>query len=321
MDPSSAEELLSRTFPEAQEGSRNNNNLSPDSEVLTQPKIVNKKVEDNIEVDKPSLSKITLKHKELKSTSGKCLKHPDEELKYFCFDCLTQPICSECVINGVHKTHDVQNIKKAFPIIQSKLEESLKALNLRTGQLSGTIQSFKARLKDYNEQGAIFKEEVKSIFEEIRQKIDKKERDISLLVEPQILETKQEIESAEKRVINRLHSIQNNLSIISDQSNLQNPIAVLNFYADNHKTISQLLEIEKKEEIESLQKRRNIVTPEIIFEIKSKAEDVSKEIENLNTRSLRNDNISVDKSYGKFSKESISGMPGQNYNKIHKKYE
>ena len=50
-----------------------------------------------------------------------CKDHPDEELSYFCFDCLTDCICSECIIHGVHKNHEVQTIRKAYPIIRGRV--------------------------------------------------------------------------------------------------------------------------------------------------------------------------------------------------------
>lgn len=31
-----------------------------------------------------------------------CREHPEEEVNYFCFDCQCPPICSECVIHGIH---------------------------------------------------------------------------------------------------------------------------------------------------------------------------------------------------------------------------
>ena len=33
------------------------------------------------------------------------------------FDCMSDCICPECVIHGVHKNHEVQTIRKAYPII------------------------------------------------------------------------------------------------------------------------------------------------------------------------------------------------------------
>jgi hypothetical protein len=52
-----------------------------------------------------------------------CKEHPDEEVTYFCFDCSCPPICSECVIHGDHKDHDVMTIKKSYPHITARLED------------------------------------------------------------------------------------------------------------------------------------------------------------------------------------------------------
>lgn len=49
-----------------------------------------------------------------------CKEHK-EELTYFCFDCMTKCVCSECVIHGIHKNHDVLNVKRAYPIVLEKV--------------------------------------------------------------------------------------------------------------------------------------------------------------------------------------------------------
>jgi hypothetical protein len=45
-----------------------------------------------------------------------CKEH-NEEVTYFCFDCMNKCICTECVVHGLHKNHDVLHIKKAYPVI------------------------------------------------------------------------------------------------------------------------------------------------------------------------------------------------------------
>jgi len=32
-------------------------------------------------------------------------------------------ICPECIIHGVHKDHEVKTVKKAYPIIKEKIDE------------------------------------------------------------------------------------------------------------------------------------------------------------------------------------------------------
>jgi len=52
-----------------------------------------------------------------------CQDHPEEEVSYFCFDCKTNPICSECVIHGSHKGHNVLLLKKAYSNIVKGIED------------------------------------------------------------------------------------------------------------------------------------------------------------------------------------------------------
>ena len=51
-----------------------------------------------------------------------CAEHPDEEVSYFCFDCMCV-VCSECVVHGIHKNHDVSTLKKAYPQIMANLDD------------------------------------------------------------------------------------------------------------------------------------------------------------------------------------------------------
>ena len=58
----------------------------------------------------------------LKAVKGFCPEHPDEEISYFCFNCISNCICPECIIHGVHKNHEVMTIKRSYPIIKNKVE-------------------------------------------------------------------------------------------------------------------------------------------------------------------------------------------------------
>lgn len=49
-----------------------------------------------------------------------CKEHK-EEVTYFCFDCMVRCVCSECVIHGAHKNHDVLNVKRAYPLVVEKV--------------------------------------------------------------------------------------------------------------------------------------------------------------------------------------------------------
>ena len=52
-----------------------------------------------------------------------CKEHSEEILNYFCIDCSYSLICSECVIHGIHKNHNVVTVRKAAPSILRRLDE------------------------------------------------------------------------------------------------------------------------------------------------------------------------------------------------------
>ena len=64
-----------------------------------------------------------------------CRDHPDEEVSYYCFDCSCPPICSECVIHGAHRGHNVQTIKKAYPQVMARVEELALNVNSKIDEL------------------------------------------------------------------------------------------------------------------------------------------------------------------------------------------
>lgn len=66
-------------------------------------------------IDNLDISILTAKKKGMRPERESCREHPDEEVHYFCFDCLNPPICAECVVRFAHKNHEVATIRKAYP--------------------------------------------------------------------------------------------------------------------------------------------------------------------------------------------------------------
>jgi len=79
-----------------------------------------------------------------------CREHPEEEVSYFCFDCqaVSGPICSECVIHGLHKGHNVNTLKKAYPVILAKIEELQLSLGSKVDELQLQNQRLDSRKRE-----------------------------------------------------------------------------------------------------------------------------------------------------------------------------
>lgn len=61
-----------------------------------------------------------------------CKDHPGEDQILYCFTCETPCICMECYLNGLHKNHNVKNIRKNYNLLAPHIEDlrfKLKANN------------------------------------------------------------------------------------------------------------------------------------------------------------------------------------------------
>ncbi len=96
-----------------------------------------------------------------------CKAHPEEEINYFCFECMCTPICSECVIHGDHKGHNVQTIKKSYPLIQDKLEDLVIHIGSKIDDLHVVEQRLEGRKRDVIDQSSTIKQKMSNAFEDI----------------------------------------------------------------------------------------------------------------------------------------------------------
>ena len=76
-------------------------------------------------------------------TKRKCKNHPDENVVLICFTCNTQFLCLECVVDGVHKYHNILNPNKLSTVYV--LRDQIETLQERIKLENEQIQSAKNR--------------------------------------------------------------------------------------------------------------------------------------------------------------------------------
>lgn len=216
----------------------------------------------------------------------KCPSHPEEDVKYFCFSCLTNPICSDCVIHGIHKTHDVYNVKKALPIVHSKLEEYVQSLKTKEAQLNSTIYTYQSKMKEISDQCRGYKENIKSMFDELRLKIDNKEKELSTFGDNCVQQSLNDIKASEKALTAKLLSIQGNFNLLNGKINSQDMNEILCFFAENSNKINQLLQNDKREPLEISNSTKSPINPEIVYKVKSKMSQISSELDYLDMNKI-----------------------------------
>ncbi len=170
-----------------------------------------------------------------------CNKH-NEETNYFCFDCFCKCICPECIVHGEHKKHEVLNTKKAYPLIIEKANEFTCELSGRIndiGNIYSSINNKKNEVVSISEQ---IKLEMKNSFMEIRQRLDKKERELLDKADQIRDEQLQEINTYSRLIQSKIVSLNKMIDQINSNLLRRDEIAFINYFAEAKEKIQSFLE-------------------------------------------------------------------------------
>ena len=159
-------------------------------------------------------------------------------------DCMS--ICSECVVHGVHRNHEVINIKKAYPLIYDKAQELVAHVDGKIkelGEADNAIEEKKGELNGLNEK---CKREIKNAFDEIRIKLEKKERELIEKTENMINDNIQELNTYSRIINSKIIGLNKIVDSIQAKLIRKNDLSLINFYCENKNKIltnSQVTEL------------------------------------------------------------------------------
>lgn len=173
-----------------------------------------------------------------------CRVHPEEPLGYFCFDCETECICAECAIHGKHKGHDVMQIKKAYPIIKDKIEEMFLHVTGKIDEIELRNEKLENQKKEIINQGNSAKQQVLVSFEDLRARIDRKEREIISQIERTVQDNLKDVENYMRIISGKIEAFEELGEGIKKVLNTNSYCEALDFYAENNKKIFESVESE-----------------------------------------------------------------------------
>ena len=87
-------------------------------------------------------------------------------------------VCTECVVHGVHKNHEVLNVKKAYPLILKKLEDLSMYANNQKKSIFLVNEAVSKKKNLINTLIERCKNEIHNTFEQIKLRLDNKEKEI-----------------------------------------------------------------------------------------------------------------------------------------------
>ena len=180
-----------------------------------------------------------------------CQEH-NEPITYLCLDCMSKCICTECVVHGVHRNHEVLNIKKAYPLIYNKTQEISNIICSRIKELNSTQKNIEQKKREINNLNIKCKIDIRQAFDELRNLLNKKEKEIINKTENTLndnfneLNTYYQIINSKIILLNRLNETVNAYLMRKDELNL------INFYTENKNKILTQTELNEINNINDL---------------------------------------------------------------------
>ena len=180
-----------------------------------------------------------------------CQTH-GEPITYLCLDCMSKCICSECVVHGIHRNHEVLNIKKAYPLIYNKTQEIGNHINSRIKELNITQKNIEQKKKEINTLNNKCRIDIRQAFDELRNLLNKKEKEILEKAENSLndnineLDTYNHIIQSKILLLNKLNETVNVYLMRKDELNL------INFYTENKNKILAQTELNEINNINNL---------------------------------------------------------------------
>eukprot|EP00744_Colponema_vietnamica_P009095 GILI01012949.1.p1 GENE.GILI01012949.1~~GILI01012949.1.p1 ORF type:complete len:468 (-),score=80.29 GILI01012949.1:1178-2581(-) len=177
-------------------------------------------------------------------TGVACKDHPDEEVTYFCLDCESSCICTECIVHGVHRSHEVQSLKRAFPLVKAKVEDMLFHLSSRMEDLSLMEQRVESHRREIIENTQTIKQQMAKAFEEVRQRLDKKERELmgnSDLFKDEVCAELDVYVRAAREKTYEMDAAADTIRKIIDS---KDEVGLLNFFAESRERVHSILTAE-----------------------------------------------------------------------------
>ena len=180
-----------------------------------------------------------------------CQEH-NEPIIYLCLDCMSKCICTECIIHGVHKNHDVLNIKKAYPLIYNKTQEISSLIISKIKELNLTQKNIEQKKKEISVLNNKCKIDIRQAFDELRNLLNKKEKEIMEKTENTLndnfneLNTYNQIINSKIILLTKLSETVNAYLMRKDELNL------INFYTENKNKILAKTELNEIDNINDL---------------------------------------------------------------------
>ena len=180
-----------------------------------------------------------------------CQDH-GEPITYLCLDCMSKCICSECVVHGIHRNHEVLNIKKAYPLIYNKTQDIGNHITTKIKELYNTQRNIEQKKKELNTLNNKCKIDIRQAFDELRSLLNKKEKEILNKTENTLNDNMNELDTYNHIIQSKMLLLNKLAETINVYLMRKNELNLINFYTENKNKILAQTELNEINDINDI---------------------------------------------------------------------
>ena len=183
--------------------------------------------------------------------SNICREH-GEPITYLCLDCMSKCICAECVVHGIHRNHEVLNIKKAYPLIYNKTQEIGNHIGNKIRELNAAQKNIEQKKKDINYLNNKCKIDIRQAFDELRSLLNKKEREIIAKTETTLNDNINELNTYNHIIQSKIILLNKLIETLNAYLMRKDELTLINFYTENKNKILAQTDLNEMNNINNL---------------------------------------------------------------------
>jgi hypothetical protein len=167
-------------------------------------------------------------------------------------------VCPECVVHGIHRNHEVLNIKKAYPLIYNKMQDLSKYVNDQIKELGLVNETISKKKIFMNTLIDRCKNEVHNTFEQIRIRLDNKEKEIINKTTNYFNKNIYELNNYNNIIQNKLSTLSNLIDQINNIVSKKDELNTINYFCENKNKILSQAELNELNALPDLDTFTNI---------------------------------------------------------------
>jgi len=145
-------------------------------------------------------------------------------------------------VHGIHRNHDVLNIKKAYPLILGKTQGLHRLVGDKINELNNERRNIEQKKSDIGIINQRCKNEIKNAFQVIRLRLSEKEKEIMEKMESILKDNLNELNTYFHVIQGKIATLNKIIDSLNAHLMRKDELTLINYYCDNNNNILSQIE-------------------------------------------------------------------------------